>query len=290
MISLTNFTTLIKRSCLLIAFFYLTACSYSPDALRNTYSEMAASISDDLTESVDFNAEQTTKIDEYAKQLMQWHRQNKLPSYSQDLSKLASLISNDTVTESSLKPIIDLVDNAPHFEQSGYISQKLAEVARSLTTLQVNQIEATINNEHQQAALEIQRIHHSKEIRKGLQHLFRFLGVYLGAEQQQIITAESSKFHDLRQQELEAEIVNDNKLLALLRNPEDAQFVPRFVQQWNSQGSQLTGQAQQLELSNKRKAAILLSKLINSMDSQQKSVLSQKLFSVSQTLALMANE
>lgn len=290
MISLSNLITFIKRSSLLIAFFYLTACSYSPDALRSSYSEMATSVSDDLKESVDFGTEQNAKIDDYASQLMQWHRRNKLPEYSQHLSKLATLISNDSVTTSSLKPVIDMLDGAPHFEQSGYISQTLAEVAQTVTSSQVNQIAASMKNEHQQAALEINRVSHVKEASKGVRQLFILLGVKLAAAQQHIINAEAPKFHDLRQQELEMEIKDDNELLSLLRNPQDPQFVPRFVQSWNKPDSQLAGQALQLEQANKRRAVNLLTKLILSMDFQQKTVLSEKLFSISQTLALMASE
>jgi len=290
MISLNNQMTFIKRSSVLIAFLCLTACSYSPDALRNSYGEMATSVSDDLKESVDFSVAQNAKIDDYASQLMQWHRRHKLPEYSQHLSKLATLISNDSVTASSLKPIVDLMDGAPHFEQSGYIAQTLAEVAQTVTSTQVDQIAASMKNEHEQTALEIKQVSLVKERGKNIRQLFMFLGVKLTAAQQHIINTEAPKFHDLRQQELEMEVKDDNDLIALLRNTQDSQFVPRFVENWNKPDSQLTGQVQQLEQANKRQAVDLLSKLIMSMDTNQKTVLTEKLLSISQTLALMANE
>ena len=251
---------------------------------------MATSVSDDLKESVDFSVAQNAKIDDYASQLMQWHRRIKLPEYSQHLSKLATLISNDSVTASSLKPIVDLMDGAPHFEQSGYIAQTLAEVAQTVTSTQVDQIAASMKNEHEQTALEIKQVSLVKERGKNIRQLFMFLGVKLTAAQQHIINTEAPKFHDLRQQELEMEVKDDNDLIALLRNTQDSQFVPRFVENWNKPDSQLTGQVQQLEQANKRQAVDLLSKLIMSMDTNQKTVLTEKLLSISQTLALMANE
>ena len=74
---------LIKHSILILLLSNLFACSYSPNALKEIYNELPEEIAGDLTESIDLSSQQTTAINSYANDMMQWHRHHKLPEYSQ---------------------------------------------------------------------------------------------------------------------------------------------------------------------------------------------------------------
>ena len=280
----------LKNVLLLFFAISLTACSYSPDTLKELYAELPSELADDIKESVDLSSKQSAMVDDYAKQLTQWHRHNKLPAYSQTFAQLAQLTRQNKPSISSLQPLLSTIDEMPHFYQARHLSHKMAEVGRSLDHNQIVQLAKSQKGKHEEERLQIRNHALAQEIQDDLTKMFSFIGLKLNAKQTQILKTEAKQLYDIRYAELEAERKSDNQLIQLLKQPNNPQFMARFSQLWNVDKLRLSRTDMQKRQKNQRIFAVLIQKLIMSFSVEQRNHLANKLFSISHTFSEMANE
>jgi len=280
----------LKNILLLFFVISLTACSYSPDALKKLYAELPNELAGDIKESVDLTAKQSAMVDDYARQLAQWHRHNKLPEYSQLFAQLAQLTRQSKPSINALQQLLSKIDDMPHFYQARHLSYKMAAVGRSLNRHQISQLAKSQQRKYEEERLSISNHRLAMETKDDLTKLFSFIGVTLNAEQMQILTTEAKRLHDIRYAELEAEKKSNHQLIQLLKHPNNPQFVARFSQLWDMKKPKLSTADAQKRQQNQRTFALLIQKLIISFSVEQRNQLANKLFSISHTFSEMANE
>jgi hypothetical protein len=280
----------IKNFLLLLFAISLTACSYSPDSLKKLYADTASEYAEEIKGAINPSAQQSAMIDDYTKQLMQWHRRNKLPEYSRYFAKLATFVKQDNIPVAQINTALKQMDAMPHFEQAGHLTYKIAAVAELLTSQQISKIEQTINNQYQQDVLAIKNKTFAQEVMDDTKTIFRFLVITLNSNQLQLIKARSKKFHDIRPYELQAEKQLNKQLISVLRQTNNPNFLARFQQVWDRDQLVLAPKARQLKQQNNALMAGLLKELIASFTAEQKDTLSKQLMSISDTFGEMVYE
>ncbi len=281
---------LFKNILLILLLTNLFACTYSPNALKEVYDEIPSDISDDIKQPIEATEQQSKMIDNYAIELMQWHRRNKLPEYSQTVEQLADLTSQENAPLHEIKKVLNKLKDIPHFQQAGHLTHKMSAIGRSLSTHQISLLEQHLTIEHQKELLEISNENHSADVIDLVKTVFQIIGVNLNESQITLIKTESRKFHDIRQYELKSEKLWNKQLIALLRKKNEPNFDAHFAKLWNEQDSKLTGKAYQLDQQNDHQMANLVKNLADSFEAEQRENLSQTLISVANTFNEMANE
>lgn len=279
----------IKNILLGVFIVSLTACSYSPNSLKEIYSHLGSDLSDDIKESINLNPKQEAQIDHYADELMKWHRHNKLPEYAQKLSQLASYVERGNLPLPVLDATLKQMSDFPHFEQATHLTPYLAAAAHSLSDAQIKQLEKSLNDEFQKSKYEIKTTSLEKMVYENTQHTFRFLGSPLTSEQSKIVKEEAKKFHDLRWLELQNEKKWNQQLIAILRESDSQQFTQQFVQLWNHPTIKLKGKALQKERENQLRLAELIKTLVMKLSPEKRGKLVAQLMSIRNTLSEMAN-
>ena len=277
---------------ILIALFLLslTACSYSPNAIKDVYNDLGSEISSDLKGSIDLSSDQAKKVDNYANELMKWHRREKLPEHAQTFARLASYIQENDSSVPELQVILKKINVMPHFDQATHLTPILTDVAQTLNKSQVTQLAKTMNDNYQKERYEIKTEKHATIVSEEISQLFRFFGIPLNSEQRKILKAESKKFHDLRGLELQSDKKNKDRLIALLKRSDIPQFRSQFSQLWNSKTENLKGRALQQQQQNDRREASLLKTLVMKFNADKRNKLVSQLTSISHTFSEMANE
>jgi hypothetical protein len=280
----------IKNILLFLFIINLTACSYSPDSLKELYAEIAPEFADEIKKGINTTPQQSAMIDDYTKQLMQWHRRNKLPEYSRLFANLASLVEQDNIPVTQLNTVLNQLDAMPHFEQATHLTHKMIAVAESLSSQQISKIEHITNNEYRQDVLESKQESYSQETVDDIKIMFSFLGINLNAHQRQSIKIKVKKLHDIRPYELQAEKRWNKQFISTLRQSNNPNFAARFKQSWDIKEQLLTGKAYQLEQQNNLLMTNLIKELISSFTPEEKNKLSRQLMSISHTLGEMVYE
>lgn len=280
----------IKTSLVFLFILNLAACSYSPSSLKETYNNLPSDLSEEFKDSIDLTSSQSAKVDVYTKQIMQWHRHNKLPQYAHTLARLAILVKEENIRLDALQKSLDEIENIPHFEQATHLTHNMAAVARTLTTKQITQLEQYLKDEVLEEPLEIRKeklyIEESNEIKM----MLRIIGISISDEQFKTVKRDAKKLHDIRWQELDAEKKSNMQLISLLRKKNNPEFVAQFARLWDQQSPALTGRAHQQKQQNRKTRTLMLKNLIMSFSPQQKENLSIQLYSLSDTFSEMANE
>lgn len=279
-----------KKILLALFFLNLTACSYSPSTLKKIYNDLGENISSELKDPIDLSPQQATKIDNYASEVMRWHRRNKLPEYAQTFARLASHVEQDKPSLQGLQQAFKKLDGSPHFEQAKHLTPILTVVARSLNEKQISQLEQSFSDEYQEMKYEIKTQKQSTEIYNGIDQTFKVLGLSLSLEQKAIVKSESRKFHDLRWIELQYDKKWMDQIIALLRRSDKSQFSQQFAQLWQTKTVQFKGDALQKKQQNTLRQVKLFKSLLMKLDIENKNRLVSQLMSISYTFSEMANE
>ncbi len=268
----------------------VVACSYSPSALKEMYRELPEEFSSDLKESVNLNAKQSERIDEYVMALGAWHRQHKLPTYSQDFAQFANLIRRGDIQTASLLQLLDKFDGMPHFEEATHLTSQLALLARTLSDAQISQLEKSLNDELMVEFNESKKKVYADEVVEELGEVFSLIGLSFSSTQKTSLRADASKLHDLRDDELVAEKHNIKQFIAVLRSANTPEFFAQFSRVWSQQDVVLTGKAGALDKQNDQVFASMMKNLILGFSPERREQFADKLNSISQTLSEMANE
>ena len=281
---------LFKSSLFFLFIINLTACSYSPDSLKDSYRELESEISMGLQAPYDLSDKQRGMINDYSKQFFKWHRHNKLPAYSQNFAILAEQTQQQNPYLPTLIKVLADFEKIPHITQATHLTPKIVAFAKSLNNEQVKQLEQFLNDENRAGALEIKRVSYAADIHDSFKTLFQFFKVPLNAKQLKIVNTYAKQFHDTRYDELHAEKIWSQKVVSLLRQKNQPDSSARLASLWNTQDSFLTGEALQKQKQNIILEAKLVKSLILSFTPEQQNQLSKQLLSVSNTLSEMANE
>jgi len=273
----------------LIVFFSLSACSYSPQMLKEAYSELGSDFGNEIKQTIDLSATQNAKVDHYISELMKWHRQNKLPEYSQLLSHVASSIQQPKPSVVVFQKALMTMQDVPHFDQARHLTPMMADIANSLSRAQISQLEKSLKNEYEKEKYEIKAKKLPRDITQGYAQLFSFLETPLNAKQKKILKDESVKFYDLRWYELQYYESWYKRFVSLLKKPKSPQFRTQFAKLWNTRETRYTGAVLQKHQQNIKRQATLLTTLIASFDQEKKNKLASKLQSMSNTLSELAN-
>ena len=283
--------SLVKKSILALLLLNIIGCSYSPASLKSIYNDLPEMVSSEFLDAASFTPEQSVQINAYAKALIKWHRQRKLPEYAQTFSNMSNAVLQEKIPVSPVQGFLNKMDGMPHFYQATHLTHKLATVARSLSDSQISQLEKSLENNRLEEFYEVKNTPLAKDLRETINHVLGFLDVKLNSQQIAIISRESKKLHDLRFMELDYGKKWNKELIDLLKKSRNTpQYFVRFAQLWDKQDSVLTGKSLSLEKQNNRIFSELIQKLVNSMSLSQRQQLSRQLLSMSQAFSELANE
>ena len=258
--------------------------------LKEAYSELGIEFANDLKQTINLTPTQNARLNHYVTELMKWHRQNKLPQYSQIFTRLASAVQQETPSIPVFQNALMQLDGMPHFEQARHLTSQLADIADTLSANQVLQLEKSLNNEYQKEKYEIKTKKLVNEFTQGMEQLFAFAEVPLNAKQKKILKDESVKFHDQRWYELQYGKAWNIRLISLLKKPRNPQFKAQFTQIWNNRRVKYTGKVLQQRQQDIKRQAKLFSTLIAMFDQDKKNKLALKLQSISDTFSELANQ
>ncbi len=249
-----------KSSLFFLLFINLSACSYSPDSLKAIYNEMGSEMAQDLKEPFDLSTQQNAMIDDYTQHLFKWHRHSKLPAYAQNFATLAHVVQQQNPHLPTLRRSLADFEEIPHINQATHLNVKMETFVKSLDNGQISQLEQFFNDEYQSDALKMKNENFVADINDTIKALSHFMGVTLNAKQLKLISTRTKRFHDIRHNELHAEKVWNQQLIALLKQK------------------------------NMTLTASLVKDLITSFTPEQRNKISKQLLSISNTLSEMANE
>ncbi|HID83349.1 MAG TPA: hypothetical protein EYP51_13450 [Thiotrichales bacterium] len=271
------------------------SCSvYSPLLLRASYDNLASEVAEDIKKSAGFSKTQEAAIDDYANQLLAWHRKNKLPDYAKMFADLAEkLEQGGNISYELVKHFSDEITSFPHLDEAGDISFKVADIAASLSNAQVEQVIKSIEEEFDESKeelLDTSFASASKDIVEGAESLASMMAVKLTKAQLAQIKHAIQARHDLREQEMAAEKVWNDKLLALFERRHEKKFAADFVKHWNNTSQLLTGLAYERKLENADLRASIIRDLLVSLDGKQKRMLVERLTSISAELISMSTD
>ncbi len=281
---------LFKSSLLLLFIINLTACSYSPESLKENYNEMASEFSTSLQEPYDLSNKQRAMIDEYSKQFFQWHRHNKLPAYSRNFAILAEQTQQQNPDLSSLVKVFTDIEKFPHIYQATHLTPKMVAFAKTLDSGQINQLNEYLNNENKLSILEIKKTPYADDLNQGVKATFKFLEIPLNIKQLKSVNKYTPKFQDNRIREVQVTKAWGQKVISLLKNKNSSNFDNRLADLWNKQDSLLSGRALEIQNRNILLEAKLMKALVLSFTPEQRNQLTKQLFSISSTMSEMANE
>ncbi|MEZ5717792.1 MAG: hypothetical protein R3E55_04790 [Burkholderiaceae bacterium] len=86
----------------------LSACSYAPETLENSYNNLGKEYARELRQMANFNAGQQSLIDDFGVQMQQWHKQQQLPAYALQGLAMALKTENPVTQRSELENFVDL--------------------------------------------------------------------------------------------------------------------------------------------------------------------------------------
>jgi hypothetical protein len=181
-------------------------------------------------------------------------------------------------------------EEIPQINQATHLNVKMETFVKSLDNGQISQLEQFFNDEYQSGALKMKNENFVADINDTIKALSHFMGVTLNAKQLKLISTRTKRFHDIRHNELHAEKVWNQQLIALLKQKNLPDFSARFSYLWKTQDANLKGNALQLQQKNMTLTASLVKDLITSFTPEQRNKISKQLLSISNTLSEMANE
>jgi len=280
---------------LFIVAFIVSACSvYSPSMLRASYNNLPVEIAGYIKSTAEFTKPQEAAIDDYANELIVWHRREKLPGYAERFVDLASLIERGvTVPFEKLQEFTGELVAFPHFNEAGEITLKLATIATTLTDDQVAQIRKFADEENDDYRDEILNQSFTAvtdDIVEGVKTLAGLLGVRLNKSQLTNIRNAVALRYDLRQQEVLAEQAWNDELMDLMGRRHDKGFQAEFTRLWNTSDQLLTGVALEQKQQNEELMASVLRDILLSLDEKQKQKLVERLASIGEEMRAMSAE
>ena len=281
---------LLKSSLLFLLFINLSACSYSPESLKENYNDLVSDFSKDLKAPFDLSPQQSAMIDDYSTQLFKWHRHSKLPAYAQNFSVLAKEVQQNNPDVLIIRNSLADIDKIPHITQATHLNKNMEAFSKSLDKGQISQLEEFLDDEYQSDALEIKKEDFTVEVSDNVKSIFQFMNLTLNTNQLTLISTYAKHFHDIRHHELHSEKDWNQQMIALLRQKDHPDFSTRFAYLWKAQDSNLTTNALKFDQQNTLLQAKLIKALIISLTPEQRNQLTNQLISISNTLSEMANE
>lgn len=168
---------------LLLAMLTLSACSYTPETLRNAYHNLGKDYARELKQMSSFTAQEQAQIDDFGTQIQQWHKQQKLPGYANTMQGLATALKTQgAIPRNQLANFMDLLEGYPHFNEARAVNLHLAELARQLKEPQYAQIAAQLREERADQEEFLQALSPQKLLRqrvKAVNNFAAFVGVEL---------------------------------------------------------------------------------------------------------------
>ncbi|EIJ34460.1 DUF6279 family lipoprotein [Thiothrix nivea] len=274
---------------LLLAMLTLSACSYTPETLRNAYHNLGKDYARELKQMSSFTAQEQAQIDDFGMQIQQWHKQQKLPGYANTMQELAtSLKTQGAIPRNQLANFMDLLEGYPHFNEAREVNLHLAELARQLREPQYAQIAAQLREDRADQEESLQALSPQKLLRqrvKAVNNFAAFVGVELTPEQLALV---ERHFADLPDQRTDAITTNrqwTEGLLALLEKRNQPDFPAQFARHMldDNDARRLRQYAPATAQESRQRVLAMLEDLIASLSAGQKATLAGKLQSIADT-------
>lgn len=273
-----------------LSLLILTACSYSPNTLKNSYNNLGKEYVRELKQMTDYTPEQSEKLDVFAKDLMQWHRENKLPAYARLMHSLSSKMETPQgLSNTDLHAFIKFMTSYPNFHESTKNNVQLAKLATSLSDKQFIQLRTQIEDESRDFNEMMQQTSWEKRKRdgvKGLADLFSYLDVNLTNKQLNIVRKHVNYQRDLKGLYIASNEKWNNTLIDLLSKRQEHGFVKKFAQHLSNDNlRKRLLKVAPVELKHSDQISVnMYRELFASFTKQQKTTLVSQLKSISKTL------
>ena len=267
----------------------LTACSYSPSNLKSSYNNLGKEYVRELKQLADYTPEQNKKLDIYGKELMQWHRKNRLPAYASVMQSLSSKLDNpQEPSRTDLNDLIKLMAAYPNFHESQENNTQLAQLASNLSDEQLAQLSKHIEDggkdlsEYFQTSWETRK----RDNVRMLSDTFSYLKVNLSNKQLDIVRKHVNYQRDLKDLFIASSDKWNNTLITLLSKRHEQGFVKKFAHHLSNDNlpKRLLQEAPAEAKHNDNISINMYKELFASLTKQQKSTLAAQFKSISKTL------
>ena len=279
-----------------LLFLSLSACSYSPNALKNSYNNLGKEHVRELKQLGDYTPQQSKQLDAFGGDIMQWHRKNRLPAYVNLLEKTSiKLEKSETLSDGDFHAYIKLLTSYPNFHESYKNNLQLAKLASTLSDEQFIQISKRVREGSRDFTEYFQNT--SWESRKrqgvtGMADLFSYLNIELSNTQLDIVRKHSEKFRDLKDAFISDNETWNNELIDLMSHRHEANFEQKFATHMlNDNMHKRLLKSMPVEARyNNQISANLYRELLASFNNQQRLTLVKQIKSMASTLTDIINE
>jgi len=268
----------------------ISACSYSPKMLKDSYNNLGKEYAKELKQLSDITPEQSAGLDTFADDLMIWHRKNRLPVYANLVKKLSLKIeSPQGPSKADFYTLMKLIKAYPNFYESHSANLKMATLATTLSDKQFAQISERINEETRDFTEHFQQITWEKRKRNGvksLSNILSYLNVNLTNTQLDIARKHSNYYRDLKNIYIESNEKWNNTLIELLSKRHEQGFVKKFTAHMQNDNlhKRLSQTAPVETKHNDQISANMYKELFASLTKQQKVILASQLKSINKTV------
>jgi hypothetical protein len=219
----------------------LFGCSHSDDYVKHIYNELHHDISQEYKEYADFTSTQEAYLDEIARDMVEWHRANKLPTMRDVLQAAVSQLQyTGRLNDETLHEIIFMIDNPISFDQADQVNQRFATLALTITDEQVKQIGEAITEEEKEFLQSRQHQNSKKtarELARQTSMMFKGFGISLSKEKKADLHRTFSQLQDTSLDEYQALVDWNQQFLVILEERSvlaESLFVEKFRAHWEN--------------------------------------------------------
>lgn len=273
----------------LLSFTLLGGCSYSPDTLKQSYKSLANDYVNELKQIVPMSSKQEAILDKFGTHLQHWHQTEQLPFYSNTFKELATVLENDKeIHNADIYKFIQFLHGYPHFHLADNSNLILADLAISLSDQQAIELHDSISEQTEDIAAKFRAMSEQqfwREQSRGINDIFKYLGVTLSNEQLQIIERHNVNYHDQREDIITGLELWNDQLHKLIEMRQNENFRQQFVMLMRNDNEyiQLQQIAPQQTAENDQYLVAMLQELLSSLNDTQRKQLQTNFKSIGDT-------
>ena len=278
---------------ILFTLLFTTACSYSPELLRQSYQDLGKNHVREIKQLADFDTKQQAHLNQFAIDIQQWHQQKQLPHYTKVFQDLATALKTpNPIPREKLAAFIDLLNNYPHFNEARDANLKLAGLAKELSNAQYQQMEQHMQealNDLEEYLMAITPEKQQRQRLKGVEKYAAFVDLDLSPQQREIVRRHVALLADQR-----SDIITTNRqwsedLMAILAKRDQADFPAQFARHMldDNDYRRLLQYSPAATQANRQQLLLMLEELSASLSDQQRDNLANKLQSIADTFNSM---
>lgn len=267
--------------CVLVSL--VSACGTGEFFIKRAVNNLQDDVASEFKSFADFDQKQEQQIDDIAQQVDTWIRTNRLPALYRELEKMAQDIQNNSqISEETWLSTVSLLEQPMNLIEQDDVVESIATFAYNMTEVQASQTIEKLQKDYLKELKEQKEVtleSQNKKLAKGFKVVFAELGIKRSKAQinqaKTMLTQRKSHI-DLDNQEDER---NHNTFIRLIaeRQMQQADYLSKFNQAWQTAERGAKHQAPELWEHNAKVAFDVLNYLLNDLNPEQRKTAASKI-------------